>query len=200
MCNLFGPINYNNNILCFLGVNFILKNLACVNKMTNMLFRFVKSRNGQAFTFINSILPKCLCLCQRNTHLTFFTAVNRIFSKTYMCWPVLYPQMTGGAVLPGDVVVKVSYRQSPTMMLKICVHFKWFCYWLFSSMFNHSIQLISSSIRPFYRGMKRNHKKPWINSCACGRGRRSSLLAPQSSAHRITPHSRSMSKSKRKHE
>ena len=36
-----------------------------------------------------------------------------------MCWPVLYPQMTGGAVLPGDVVVKVSYRQSPKILL-IC--------------------------------------------------------------------------------
>ena len=36
-----------------------------------------------------------------------------------MCWPVLYPQITGGAVLPGDVVVKVSYRQSPEILL-IC--------------------------------------------------------------------------------
>ena len=26
----------------------------------------------------------------------------------YMCWLVLYPQMTGGAVLPGVVTVKVS--------------------------------------------------------------------------------------------
>ena len=42
-------------------------------------------------------------------HFNIFEIVRNI----YMCWPVLYPQITGGAVLPGDVVVKVSYRQSP---------------------------------------------------------------------------------------
>ena len=42
-----------------------------------------------------------------------------MFRDSYMCWPVLYPHITGGAVLPGDVVVKVSYRQSPKILL-IC--------------------------------------------------------------------------------
>jgi len=41
------------------------------------------------------------------------TLLQKLLDGTYMCWPVLYPQITGGAVLPGDVVVKVSYRQSP---------------------------------------------------------------------------------------
>ena len=40
-----------------------------------------------------------------------------MFRDSYMCWPVLYPHITGGAVLPGDVVVKVSYRQSPKKLL-----------------------------------------------------------------------------------
>lgn len=33
-----------------------------------------------------------------------------------LCWPVLYPQMVGGALFPGEVMVNVSMMQSPMLL------------------------------------------------------------------------------------
>ena len=41
------------------------------------------------------------------------TKTRRVNNWILLCWPVLYPQITGEPSLPGELIVNVSVKQSP---------------------------------------------------------------------------------------
>ena len=38
---------------------------------------------------------------------------TEVKNRILLCWPVLYPQITGEPSLPGELIVNVSVKQSP---------------------------------------------------------------------------------------